>query len=192
MEIRPKIAVCVGHSRFMGSRRDGGALAADGKTAEWEFNCEVARELCRLLARTHDPILFDSYRGKGYTAAMGWLAREIQRAGAVFAVELHFNATDGTATGHEWLYWEHSSASKRAAVQFHLEMSRAFPLLPARGAKARSTQHRGAEFLRLTHCPAVIAEPFFGDGDDWRTFAPTSARRRLAEVYAQAIRNSVR
>tara|TARA_B100000579_G_C22711882_1_gene794983 strand:- start:870 stop:1100 length:231 start_codon:yes stop_codon:yes gene_type:complete len=45
-------------------------------------------------------------------------------------------------------------------------MEDTFPLFTSRGIKFRRKGHRGAGFLRLTHCPAVIAEPFFGSCKD--------------------------
>jgi N-acetylmuramoyl-L-alanine amidase len=48
-------------------------------------------------------------------------------------------------------------------------MIRHFPGIRARGVKT-PIDGRGDAFLKLTHCPAVIAEPFFGsNAHDWAT-----------------------
>lgn len=44
------IALCVGHSRMIHGRRDGGAIAADGKTSEWEYNAALADATATRLA----------------------------------------------------------------------------------------------------------------------------------------------
>jgi N-acetylmuramoyl-L-alanine amidase len=48
------------------------------------------------------------------------------------------------------------------------------------------TGERGGEFLKLTHCPAVIAEPFFGSNpQEWQT--ASSSVSAIAEAMATGI-----
>jgi N-acetylmuramoyl-L-alanine amidase len=55
-----------------------------------------------------------------------------------------------------------------------------------RGIKAKVSGERGGEFLKLTHCPAVIAEPFFGDNaQEWQT--ASSSVSAMAEAMATGI-----
>jgi N-acetylmuramoyl-L-alanine amidase len=55
-----------------------------------------------------------------------------------------------------------------------------------RGIKAKVSGERGGEFLKLTHCPAVIAEPFFGDNpQEWQV--ASSSVSAMAEAMATGI-----
>jgi len=156
------IAVCVGHSR----QGDCGALSVDGHTTEYEYNCDLAQ---RIADKVRRPLrVYDTYTGNGYTSAMKWLSRKLKEDGAEMAVELHFNSAAPSATGHEWLYWGTSEKGRLLARSLRDSMEDSFPVLTSRGIKARGKGSRGAAFLRLTHCPAVIAEPFFGSNRvDW-------------------------
>ena len=156
------IALCVGHSR----QGDSGAASIDG-TTEWDYNSDLAE---RIAAKTQQEIrVYNAYGGKGYTSAMRWLAKKLKKDGAEFAIELHFNAASPSATGHEWLYWNTSTNGRLLARSLRDSMEDAFPQFTSRGIKARGKGSRGASFLRLPNCPAVIAEPFFGTNqDDWQ------------------------
>lgn len=183
------IALCVGHSRLIGQRREGGAQSITG-ASEWTFNADLARLIAAELHDTHRllPVIIDLYEGNGYSSAQRWLAAHLRGLGNIrLAVELHFNSSDSpAASGHEWLCWHSSSAGHAAAMHLHLAMSAAFPELPARGVKPRDGGDRGAEFLRLTPCPAVIAEPFFGScPGDWKL--ATGAKITLARAIAAGI-----
>tara|TARA_R100001510_G_scaffold28586_1_gene25260 strand:+ start:7324 stop:7878 length:555 start_codon:yes stop_codon:yes gene_type:complete len=156
------IALCVGHSR----QGDSGAYSVDG-TPEYDYNCRLAEAVASKLSQ--DIRVYSSYEGNGYTGAMRWLSKKLKSDGAEFAVELHFNAAGSSATGHEWLYWNTSEKGRLLARSLRDSMEDSFPQLTSRGIKARGKGSRGASFLRLTHCPAVIAEPFFGTNqDDWQ------------------------
>lgn len=162
------VAVCVGHSRKINGHTEGGATSVDG-TREWEYNRDLAFKVCHHLRDLGvDCFMEDEYHGIGYTDSMRWLASYLKGRGVKLAVELHFNAATGGARGHEWLYWGNSGNSQRLAESINGEFQAAFPEMKSRGAKPKTAGDRGAEFLRLTHCPAVICEPFFGDNtDDW-------------------------
>lgn len=180
------VAICVGHSRHINGKRDGGAISAGG-VSEWTFNRDLAFQIDRVLREKGvQSFVIDDYRGSGYTDSMRWLASEIKGKKATVAVELHFNAATGTAKGHEWLYWGHSKRGKVLADALRGAYAESFPRAVSRGSKAKVTGERGGEFLKLTHCPAVIAEPFFGDNpQEWQM--ASSSVSAMAEAMATGI-----
>ena len=171
MPTAPVIALCVGHSRLRGKSPEGGAWTCDGQTSEWGFNSRLAKRLAEDLRRLHgiEAVVYDRYEGNDYGQAMLRLAEKIPDS-VRLAVELHFNASENPqATGHEWLYWHASPQGYAAARAFGDMMLARFPGLVSRGPKGVKHGGRGELFLRLTPCPAVIAEPFFGScAKDWR------------------------
>ena len=42
------VAICVGHSRHINGKRDGGAVSVGG-VSEWTFNLDLAQEIDRIL-----------------------------------------------------------------------------------------------------------------------------------------------
>ena len=65
-------------------------------------------------------------------------------------------------------------------------MCLAVPQIKARGIKPKTAPARGAEFLKGTHCPAVIMEPFFGsNASDWKT--ATERRAAIARAITSGI-----
>jgi hypothetical protein len=177
-----KIGLVIGHSRYIDGRRDGGAVAADGKTNEWEFNSHVAR-LARaaLQAKGHAVNIYDANPANGYTKAMIWIGEQMKRDGIQVAAELHFNFLDGVndnkGHGHEWLYWHTSIKGKILAQCFSDAEKRIIPAVVTRAILPRK-DGRGAAFLENTYCPTVVGEPFFGD-DDWDKVTP----EKVAAVY---------
>lgn len=177
----PLIALCVGHSRKIAGLAEGGAVTHDGTMNEWRWNTGMAELIAKHLhAHSVRSVIVSEYEGAGYGAAMRWLASHLKGLGVTAAIELHFNSADNeNATGHEWLYWHRSKAGERLAQFLEQEMNLTGTGIKSRGAKPIH-EGRGAEFLRLTHCPAVIAEPFFGSNPrDWkaaRLFRPNIAR----------------
>jgi N-acetylmuramoyl-L-alanine amidase len=167
------VALCVGHSRRLpAGHPEGGAWTHDGKFSEWKWNQFIGRMAAAALHERHGIACFlvDDYGARSYGAAMAWLARELRGLGNIrLAVELHFNSASATANGHEWLHWPGSPQGRLLATELHLAMIRKFPGIRARGVKT-PVDGRGDAFLKLTHCPAVIAEPFFGSNPhDWAT-----------------------
>ena len=118
---------------------------------------------------------------------MKWLAETLRVAKATVALELHFNSADTpTASGHEWLFWHGSAAGWDLAKRIESHMAVAFPTLPRRGLKGIYPKERGGEFVRLTPCPAVICEPFFGSCEgDWQLLR--SHEDRYAQVLADGL-----
>jgi len=179
------IAICIGHSRRIGSRYDGGAWSDSLQINERDFNLNVADKLQKLLAEKKIASkIFSEYNGNGYGTAMFDVANKIRMARATFAIELHFNSSEPEANGHEWLYWHSSLLGKRIAQKFEDAFSKLFPNIKARGIKAIQKQDRGGKFLELTHCPAVILEPFFGS--NVQDCSKINVER-IAEAYAKAI-----
>ena len=180
------IAICVGHSR----PGDQGAASVDG-TTEHAFNSRLAELIAVRLNNRHCTCeVISSYMGKSYGSAMSWLAGKLREFKADLAVELHFNASDvRAATGHEWLYLTGSHGGREAARCLAASMRLWYPAHHARGIKALGPRDRGAQFLMKTHCPAVLAEPFFGtNAADWERVAekPSVLADALAYGLAEA------
>lgn len=188
MNTAPTIALCIGHSRRINGRRDGGAVSTGGMQ-EWDYNQDLAMRLAAILTadgRTR-PVIFDEYQGPGYGGAMSWLAQAAAKAGAILAVELHFNSADNPeARGFEFLHWKSSEAGRRLAQAFIDSMTAHFPQSHSRGVKPIAKGERGWHFLAMTECPAVILEPFFGsNASEWARFSHLADE--LAQAYADAI-----
>jgi len=184
------IAICIGHSRKINGRYDGGAFSPFLNKNERDFNLEVAGILWRILDRAgEDSRIISDYAGSGYGSAMLDAAKQVQSIHASIAIEIHFNSSAPTANGHEWLHWKSSVAGKRLAQCFCDAFSDDFPGIKHRGLKPLSSGDRGAEFVKLTHCPAILTEPFFGssEGD-----CSNITANRIAESYAKAILNFLR
>ena len=131
------VAICVGHSRYINGKRDGGAVSFGG-VSEWTFNRDLAFEIDRILREKGvQSFVIDDYRGSGYTDSMRWLASEIKAKGATVAIECHFNAATGTAKGHEWLFWQTSKGGKALATALRGAYEEAFPMSVNRGIKAK-------------------------------------------------------
>jgi N-acetylmuramoyl-L-alanine amidase len=165
------IAICVGHSREVGGRPEGGAVSVGSQRSEWHYNSILARVVADDLASLYGvrSVVVDHYEGGSYGSAMRWLAAELRERDVAAAVELHFNSADSpTARGHEWLYWGSSKRGHALATQIDRQFRRYESQIPPRGTKPRVPGDRGALFLSETHCPAVIAEPFFGSS--WQDF----------------------
>ena len=180
------VAICVGHSR----KGDTGAVSCGG-TNEWTYNKKVAEHLKSDLQEYGiSSFVVDNYGGTygSYTSAMNWLIKYLKDQKASIAIELHFNASSNSkAEGMEMLYWNTSRIGLSLAEYLLRGCQKYFPLTASRGAKKRDTGSRGATFLRGTHCPAVITEPFFGTNEhDWITFA--DHEHVLSQALARGIK----
>jgi N-acetylmuramoyl-L-alanine amidase len=181
---KAKIAICLGHARAV----DEGNVGAGGVSEE-DFNFPIVVAVAAALNRRGIAAgIITNYPGNGYGEAMTWLANDLQARGFTAAVELHFNAANKTASGHEVLHWEGSTRGVTLAREINSELTRAFPNHPDRGLKPKSYQDRGALFLSLTHCPAAIIEPFFGDNPkEWDFFSRPEQVENYVEALATAI-----
>jgi N-acetylmuramoyl-L-alanine amidase len=184
------IALCIGHSRTINGRYDGGAFSPFLEKNERDFNLEVAALVARNLDRMgEDCRIISDYKGAGYSAAMRDVASQVRGIHASLAVELHFNASSPSANGHEWLHWHASPVGKKLAQVFHDCFAEDFPNIKSRGIKPLAAGSRGSEFVRLTHCPAILTEPFFGTNTkDCSQITAT----RVAESYTKAILKFIR
>ena len=188
-----KIGLCVGHSR-LGDQ--GAYTTGDNILSEWDFNRDLVRHIGHLLSNEHgwaigeDYAIYDHYPAQSYTGAISYIARKMRDDEVTAAIELHFNSATPSAKGHEWLYWPTSVGGKRLATALRDEMEKSYPDMKSRGLKERGPRQRGSAFLRKTHCPAVIAEPFFGsNAEEWQMI--NDNKGKLAGVYARAITNFV-
>lgn len=119
---------------------------------------------------------------------MLWLARRLKELKVDVALELHFNAAGPLATGYEFLHWSCSPKGVTLGQKMLREFTKAFPEQRNRGLKSIGVPDRGGLFLRKSHCPALICEPFFGSNAKDTAFF--SARmEELAVVYAAGVTN---
>jgi len=151
----PGLAVIVGHTK----KRPGAKGAAPIDTHEYSFNSGLANSI-------HEYCQENSVRSKIFTRDRKGISGAYREAvvwGATFAVELHFNAFNRTATGTETLYDEetHRDAMTWAS---HLQdrMLQALKLRD-RGLKEIDKGGRGYRSLSAASIPIAIVEPFFGD-----------------------------
>lgn len=177
------IAICVGHSRG-----DKGARSVGG-VSEWDYNRDLGMRIRNLLMdRGMTACFIDRYAQASYGRAMDYLSAHLKSMRVECAVELHFNAASPSAAGHEWLYWHASNPGRALARCLDESMAARFERHPRRGIKpiGLGKDDRGAGFLQKTHCPAAIAEPFFGtNAESWAFF--NDHRQDLAEVIADGI-----
>lgn len=181
------IAICVGHSRPKNNHPEGGAVSV-GNVNEWTFNSGLSGMIHdRLKARGLESYVLNRYEGGGYTTAMRWVATNLKLEGATVAVELHFNSSDDPkSNGHEWLYWHSSVKGKALAESMDRQMKSKVAEIKARGAKPRFRGDRGAEFLTLTHCPAIIAETGFGS-NAWDWGVMVAKKEQIADAIASGL-----
>jgi N-acetylmuramoyl-L-alanine amidase len=177
-----KLGIAVGHSR----RGDSGAETLFGET-EHSYNSKVADKLMTALSRRGiESFIIDDYKYVTYSSGIRHCAKLLRDKGATHAMELHFNAASASANGAEWLHWHSSNGGKRLAESIRQAFNRKFPMMTDRGLKPKHPGARGAMFLRTTHCPAIITEPFFGSSQkDCAVFQ--GAEQELAEAYADGI-----
>lgn len=158
-----------------------------GGVSEEDYN-EVLMQMvaARLTKRGIANYMVMDYPPKGYEEAMLWVARHAKDAGATAVSEFHYNAFDKTKRGHEVLHWQNSKRGVELA-RCQEDAMRFLPN-PSRGLKAKSARDRGALFLSLTHCPATILEPFFGDNkEDWNFFSSDEGLNLLADMITDGI-----
>lgn len=176
------IGICIGHSRS----GDNGAVNTNG-VSEHMFNSELGCMVADLLEKQgHKVYVVSKYEGKGYGSAMCWLSDHLAQLGVNVAVELHFNSAGPFANGHEWLHWHRSTKGQKLASCFNHAFKQEFPEARVRGVKPIDGSDRGGTFLRITRCPAVILEPFFGSNKQ-ETELYTKEMNKLAAAYTRAL-----
>jgi N-acetylmuramoyl-L-alanine amidase len=176
------IGICIGHSRS----GDKGAVNTKG-ASEHVFNSEIGHLTADLLRKKGYTVhVVDEYKGGSYSSAICWLSDHLAKLGVNVAVELHFNSAGPFAEGHEWLHWYRSTKGQRLASCFNHAFKESFPEARVRGVKSADKEDRGSLFLRITRCPAVILEPFFGSNKSETDFY-TKNKSELASAYARAL-----
>lgn len=179
-----KVALCLGHARPV----DQGNVGAGGISEEQYNTMLIGMIATKLTLKGIACVIGDFYPGHSYEEAMQWLALHLIRQRCTAAVEFHFNAFDGKASGREVLHWEKSTRGVTLAQSILDAENAAFPDRVNRGLKPKNHKDRGALFLALTHCPAAISEPFFGDNpEEWGYFSKPENIDRLAEANATGI-----
>lgn len=185
-----KVAICIGHAR----PNDSGAVSTQG-TSEEVFNNKLARQLKdKLDSYGVDSEIIDYYEGNSYGSAMHWLAGHLQDNGFTLAIELHFNSYERTSRGYEYLYWHTSKVSDKVAAIFQKTHGEFFQEEYDRGVEPLGDQahERGLLFCKLTHCPAIICEPFFGSNpDEVSRYMNPKGMDRLSSMYALALTRSI-
>jgi N-acetylmuramoyl-L-alanine amidase len=178
------IGICIGHSRS----GDDGAVNTDG-VSEYTFNREVGFLTAELLREEgHTVHVIDDYNGNSYSGAIHWVSDRLVKLGATLAVELHFNSSGPHAEGHEWLHWHRSAKGQMLASCFNQTFKDIFPEAKLRGVKPAYKNDRGSLFLRVTRCPAILLEPFFGSNKKETEFY-TRNKPAIASAYARALTN---
>jgi len=179
------VAICVGHSRT----KDNGAVNVLG-IYEWHFNKPLADRVAELIRDSGQMAsVISHYNGNSYGSAMADVARQLKTICADVALELHFNSTSSpSATGFEFLCWHSSKRGNALATCIQKAFQKAFPEQRDRGIKHATPSDRGSRFLQVTHCPAVICEPFFGSNPKDTAFF-YEHREELAQAYADGILN---
>ena len=181
------VAICIGHSRSVKGRIEGGAVSIGGES-EWSYNRQLGEMIVDELGKKQiDTVEIAKYNGPSYGSAQRWLAQTLKDYGATIAIELHFNSSDDPkSNGHEWLYWDTSKNGRELATSINANMCLIVNDIKSRGVKPRFTGDRGAEFLRGTHCPSVICEVGFGSNQhDWDIMV--EKKPAIARAIAQGI-----
>ena len=169
------LALVVGHH----PDAQGATLSLSGhRTTEYKLWSPFARELAlTLIQRDVDVDVIHRPNPDPDSDLM----HEVNHTGADLAVELHFNAASGRASGSEMLYWPGSPKGKAFAEHLQAETVDALGN-EDRGAKPRSD----LAFLEGTSMPAVIAEPFFGSSPK-DAFRGVTRLPDLMQAYRTAI-----
>ena len=181
--LKKHVAICIGHSRS----GDNGASNVEG-VYEWHFNKPVADRVAELVRESgHLATVIGRYEGNSYGSAMSDVAKQLRTMQADVAIELHFNSADSpSATGYEFLCWYNGKSGNDLAISLQRSFRKSFPDQRDRGIKLNTSSDRGSGFLRKTHCPAVICEPFFGSNPKDTAYF-TDNKEKLAKAYADGI-----
>ncbi|MEI6177495.1 MAG: N-acetylmuramoyl-L-alanine amidase [Verrucomicrobiota bacterium] len=188
--MKPKIAICVGHSRTINDHRDGGAVNWSGHTNEWTYNCKLADLIASNLDEAGvDNIVVKNYQGDSYSASMDWLADLMDDEGCTHGVELHFNSAGPLAHGHEVLYWHSSVRGHKLADAIEDHLTDLFST-PSRGGKPLTMSDRGGYGVWRPRQVMAIVEPFFGSSKaDWEEVAEHP--ELLAEAISEGIEDGI-
>lgn len=185
-----KVALCVGHARS----NDAGAIAFNGIYEEPFNNDIVKRVQAELASRGIQAEIINYYPGSGYGQAMKWLAKHLLDNGFTHAFEFHFNSATPSAHGYEYLHWHKSKKGVIMANVFQRLHGETFLDKTSRGVEPLGDEahERGVLFCSITHCPAIILEPFFGSNkEDAESYMSDDGKAKLSNFYANAIHESI-
>ena len=155
-----KIALVIGHRG--GSR---GARTVNG-IFEYDMWFTYLHTIISTLPTQHEYKIFERYDNDGnkYSTRIRKLVNRVNEWEADIAMSFHFNASDNkNAEGFEVLttnYWKSKSYANTLLNIFDVNL-----FGDNRGNKIISSGGRGYHFLRPTHMPSMIIEPFFGSSE---------------------------
>ena len=164
---KPKLKVGL----FVGHNRGTGATAIDGSD-EWESRKKVAEAAAALLSEEGFQAHVIFRNGQlGYAAAMREHGRTASKLGLDLALELHFNAYNGEASGAEIIVAsQHAADTLGKAFVGSTETFYPDRVLRSGGVKVQ-TSGRGYLFNAKQRCVSGIYEPCFGDNTEWYEYA---------------------
>lgn len=170
-----KVGLIVGHS----SSSQGASNPGNGLT-EFQVNDYIAQQVAAKLDAIGDIVPVVIYRNRYAT-----LPDDVNRTDVDFALSLHCNAFNTTASGTEMLYYHRSRRGKAFAEILQRRVVGALGL-PDRGIKGKGSEDRGGYLLKETNMACVIAEPFFIDNNS--DFESVEGH---AEIFLQSYVDSI-
>ena len=115
------------------------------------------------------------------------MADQIDAAGCIAGIEMHFNSAEALAHGHEVLFCSGSVRGEAFAKFLEATLSAHFNT-PARGAHPLTSADRGYAAVQKPRAVMIISEPFFGSSqEDWEAMA--ARIDELADAFVEAIMN---
>ena len=178
-----KVAVCVGHNS-----KAQGAMGNMG-VSEYILNSAIANIIKQRLKDSDIQVkIFHRRPYKSYRRQMIRLANEVNAFDPCFAIEMHFNAGNSKARGHEALYWHTSNKGRKIAFVFNQYFGK-YLNTRDRGIKPLTKADRGARFTYSIKAPAIICEPFFAGNED---YILNDRFEALVTAYVEAIKFTVK
>lgn len=154
--------------------------------SEFIYNESIVQDLKRMLLGNPDIDARIVYRVTTYLD----LPKQINTLNPHFVISFHANAFNKTAAGSEVLYYHSSLKGKRMAEIWLRHIVETLGL-PNRGVKPKHEEDRGGHFLKYTHAPAIILEPFFIDNNlDYQT--AQNNRKDLLLAYVDAVNETIK
>ena len=177
-----KLAIVVGHTKVAPGAEGISPVSA----SEYPWNTDLANRIATYGAGKGVEVkaFFRDVGGisAAYDAVEAW--------GAGAAIELHFNAADGTARGTETLYGTACSASAGWADKAQKSMVTLYGRTGSqnRGLKKCPPHPRGgASVNAMSAIPCCLIEPFFGDNSSDATLGQNK-KQGLAESLVDAFK----
>lgn len=154
-----KVAIVIGHHKL-----GKGAYSKYFGLKEYDFYKRYQEQL-----KKYGDVFFHNYLLRGYNTRQKSMAKKTADYDLVF--ELHFNSSDGDASGCEALYYYRNKKTLKLAKVF-CETYTDITGTRNRGAKPLvSDAQRGFGFVYHQKPSAILLEPFFGDNiEDCKAF----------------------